>query len=60
MGNFKSEAELLTRRRIAYLIQRGEEEMRIIKDIKARLLREGIEDNDDWKNKLLKQPEEEK
>ncbi len=58
MGNFKSEAELLTRRRIAYLIQRGEE-MRIIKDIKARLLREGIEDSDDWKNELLEQSEEE-
>lgn len=59
MGNFKSEAELLTRRRIASLIQRGEEEMRIIKDIKARLLREGIEDNDDWKNELLEPSSEE-
>lgn len=60
MQNYKSEAEMLTKRRIAYLIQRGEKEIRIIKHLKARLLREGIEENDDWKKELLEHPEEEK
>lgn len=60
MQNYKSEAEMLTKRRIAYLIRRGEKEIRIIKHLKARLLREGIEENDDWKKELLEHPEEEK
>lgn len=60
MQNYRSEAEMLTKRRIAYLIQRGEKEIRIIKHLKARLLREGIEENDDWKKELLEHPEEEK
>ena len=60
MVKCKSEAEMLTKRRIAYLIHRGEKEIRILKNLKARLLREGIEENDDWKNKLLEQPEEKK
>lgn len=55
----RSEADLIKNRRITYLIQKGEEEMRRIKDIKTRLLREGIEDSDDWKNELLEQSEEE-
>ena len=59
MVKCKSEAEILTKRRIAYLIHRGEKEIRIIKNLKARLLREGIEENDDWKNELLEQSEEE-
>ena len=60
MVKCKSEAEMLTKRRIAYLIHRGEKEIRIIKNLKARLLREGIEENNDWKNELLEQPEEKK
>ena len=59
MERCESKAEFLKKRRIVYLIQRGKEEMQIIKEIKARLLREGIEDNDDWKTELLEQADEE-
>lgn len=54
-----SEAELIKKRRLTYLIQKSEEEKRIIETIKERLLQEGIEDNDDWKNELLEHKNEE-
>lgn len=54
-----SEAELIKKRRLTYLIQKSEEETRIIETIRERLLQEGIEDNDDWKNELLEHKNEE-